>query len=86
MIVISPTVNVKSNYEGFAVAMAIAVTTAINIEGEGREGERLVYYCTEIDLCTPSPRDHPSGGVIPYWPVGGGGEALPHPDPPASRD
>ena len=73
-------------HAGAMVVVGIAVTTAINIEGEGGEGERLVYYCGEIDLCPPSPRDHPSGGVIPYWPVGGGGEALPHPDPPASRD
>ena len=40
----------------------------------------------KIDLFTPSPRDHPSGGVEPYWPVCGVGEALPHLHTPASRD
>ena len=41
------------------LGMSIAVTTAINIGGKGG-GKKLVYYCGEIDLCLPSPRDHPS--------------------------
>ena len=78
--------NLKLASPQMKVGQDFAVTTAINIEGEGGERERLVYYCGEIGLCTPSPRDQPSGGVIPYWPVGGGGEALPPLLPPASRD
>ena len=64
---------------------AIAVTTAINIKGGGGRWERLVYYCGENNLCTPSPREHPSRGVQPSWPVCGDGEALPHPHTPARR-
>ena len=64
----------------------IAVTTAINIKGGGGRWERLVYYCGENNLCTPSPREHPSRGVRPSWPVCGEVEALPHPHTPARRD
>ena len=46
--------------EGGRALRGIAVTTAINIKGEGGRWERLVYYCGENNLCTPSPRDHPS--------------------------
>ena len=40
-----------------AVTCIIAVTTAINIKGGGGRWERLVYYCGEKNLCTPSPRE-----------------------------
>ena len=48
--------------------------------GRGR-GEKLVYYCGEIGVCTPSPRE---GGVIPTglctgWGKLWVGKSIPHP-------
>ena len=56
-------IPINSDEGGEEVGQNIAVTTAINIKGGGGRWERLVYYCGENNLCTPSPREHPSRGV-----------------------
>ena len=44
-------------------------------------GEALSDTYWETDFCPPSSKDHPlyGPGVLPFLPVGGVGEALPHP-------